>query len=178
MSSWFIINGWKFTYAERELYVINNESFEVHAYFRSTEWKINTNSNEIPKFYFDIFPGIDCPKKDTINMSNLKGENIKDSELINSKMGSYSEKIFTPNKVNSDVKKMWNNYRMGVDTLFSNYYVQSTGHYIWGPINIFDNSKKFLLTVASDNKGNQIEYKNIDDYKKNHLNAYDLGKNI
>ena len=143
-------------YVQRE----GNGKILVKDGYRSAEFTVETNDDNFPEFEFIEVPGGDG-KKDSLDMYNLIGDNIENSELVEMFDGGCWGDIEFEGltlEQEEELEEFINDNGAYSLEDEGEWYLEDTEVYIWGPIEVTDEAGNVRIIIA-DEDGNVVDFK-------------------
>jgi hypothetical protein len=130
--------------------------------FRWGEWTVETSDDNPPEFDFVEVPGGDG-KRDSINMLDCSYKNIENVELVSMDDGGcwYDVDIEGLDEEAEEELQEFideNSVYDLEDREEDSWYQDETEWWIWGPIEILDESGERVRIIAADADGNVVEF--------------------
>ena len=130
--------------------------------FRWGSWTVETSDDEPPEFEFTEVPGGDG-KTDSINMLDCEINNIESVELISMDDGGcWYETDFedlTEEEEEEVQEFIEENSIYDLEDRDDAWYNDETEWWIWGPIEIKNESGETVRIICADEDGNVIDFK-------------------
>ena len=130
--------------------------------FRWGSWTVETSDDELPEFEFTEVPGGDG-KTDSINMLDCEVNNIESVELISMDDGGcWYETDFeglTLEEEEEVQEFIEENSIYDLEDRDDAWYNDETEWWIWGPIEIKNESGETVRIICADEDGNVIDFK-------------------
>jgi len=131
--------------------------------FRWGEWTVETTDDNPPEFEFTEVPGGNG-KKDSINMLDCSVNNIGDVELVSMDDGGcwYDVEIEGLDEEDEEALQEFideNSIYDLEDRDDDAWYQDETEWWIWGPIEILNESGERVRIICADDEGNVVDFK-------------------
>ena len=143
-------------YVQRE----GNGKILVKDGYRSAEFTVETNDDNFPEFEFIEVPGGDG-KKDSLDMYNLIGDNIENSELVEMFDGGCWGDIEFEGltlEQEEELEEFINDNGAYSLEDEGEWYLEDTEVYIWGPIEVTDEAGNVRIIIG-DEDGKVVDVK-------------------
>ena len=165
MAQWTVKTYYKKSCQEIE-YWFQNEGkgrLTVTNGFRWGEWTVETTDDNLPEFDFVELPGGDG-KKDSINMLDCSYGNIENVELVSMDDGGcwYDVEIDGLDEEAEEALQEFideNSIYELEDRDDDAWYQDETEWWIWGPIEIQNESGERVRIICADDEGNVVDFK-------------------
>jgi hypothetical protein len=165
MAQWTVKTYYKKSCQEIE-YWFQNEGkgrLTVTNGFRWGEWTVETTDDNLPEFDFVELPGGDG-KKDSINMLDCSYGNIENVELVSMDDGGcwYDVDITgLGEEAEAELQEFIDeNSVYDLEDRDDNaWYQDETEWWIWGPIEILNESGERVRIICADDEGNVVDFK-------------------
>jgi hypothetical protein len=165
MAQWTIKTYYKKSCEQHEYFYnrkIKGAKVVVKDGYRFAEFTIETSDDEFPNIEFTQVPGGDG-RKDSIDLFNISGENIEDSEMIEMFDGGCWGDIEIEG-VDEDEEERLRElieeegaYALEDDG-DGDWYLSDTECWVWGPLEITGEDNTTRIIIADDD-GNMIDFK-------------------
>lgn len=160
--AWFTVKTYYKKSCEQHEHFVQREGegrITVKDGFRSCEFNVETNDDEFPKFEFVEVPGGDG-KKDSLDMYNLSGDNIEQSEMVEMFDGGCWGDIEIEGldeDEEEEVREFIDENGAWALEDEGDWYLEDTEVYIWGPIEVTDEDGNTRIIIA-DADGNVTDF--------------------
>jgi hypothetical protein len=129
--------------------------------FRWGEWTVETSDDNPPEFEFTEVPGGDG-KKDSINMLDCEINNIESVELVSMDDGGCWYDVEFDGLTEEEEEELQE--FIDENSIYDledegEWYQDETEWWIWGPIEIQDESGNTVRIICADADGNVIDFK-------------------
>jgi hypothetical protein len=161
MAVWTVRPYYKKSVEEHEHFVKDGKEITKSVGWRSGSWTVTTSDDNIPEFEFDFVPGGDG-KKDSIDMNNCYANNIEDVEFVETWDGWFEDINFPSDMDPVEQERLQEIIEEeGFYALEEqeDWYASDTEIWIWGPIEILDESGNTAKIIIADEHGNVSEFK-------------------
>ena len=160
--AWFTVKTYYKKSCEQHEHYVRREgegTILVKDGFRSCEFSVETNDDKFPEFDFIEVPGGDG-KKDSLDMYNLSGSNIEQSELVEMFDGGCWGDIEIEGldeDEEEEVREFIDDNGAYALEDEGDWYLEDTEVYIWGPIEVTDEDGNTRIIIADEN-GNVTDF--------------------
>jgi hypothetical protein len=166
MATWTVKTHYKKNVQEVEHWVQRDGKGRITVTngFRWGEWTVETSDDNPPEFEFDLVPGGDG-KKDSINMLECEVNNIESVELVSMDDGGcwYDVEIEGLDEEEEEEIQEFIDENSIYDLEERDWYQDDSEWWIWGPIEIQDESGNTVRIICADADGNVIDFKEDDE---------------
>lgn len=129
--------------------------------FRWGEWTVETSDDNPPEFELTHVPGGDG-KKDSINMLDCEYNNIENVELVSMDDGGCWYDVEYEDLTEEEEEEVQEfideNSIYDLEDRDDGWYQDETEWWIWGPIEIQDESGNTVRIICADDNGNVIDF--------------------
>lgn len=161
MAIWTIRTHYKKSCEQREFFVQRDGDGKILVTdgFRRCEYTIETTDDEFPDIQFTEMPNGDG-KKDSLDLNNLDGDNIENTELVEMFDGGCWGDVEIEGldeDEEEEVREFLDEnsvYELEDD---GNWYLEDTEVWVWGPLEIEDEDGNVRIIIA-DEEGNVVDF--------------------
>jgi len=163
MAFWTVETYYKKSVEQHEHYVQRegNGRITVTDGFRRATFRVETSDDNFPEFEFVEVPGGDG-KKDSLDMYNLSGPNIEDSEMIDMfDGGCWGDITFEGLTLEQEEELEEFINENGAYALEDegDWYLEDTEVYVWGPLEITnEDDSSIRRVIIADADGNVSDF--------------------
>lgn len=161
MANWRVSTYYKKSCEEHELWIKDGQTIRRKIGWRWAGFFVETTDDNPPELEFDFVPGGDG-KKDSINMYDVFGTNIENSELDSMTDGCWEDYDWPEDMDEEEQERLQEliEEHGAFEALedMEGWTLYESEAWCWGPILIEDEDGNKVKIVCADEDGNAVEF--------------------